>query len=51
MNISRVALIFDTTQRPETAGVYCHRALQKLVAVEHFQPHDMDRVPRQGFGA
>ena len=23
--------------------------LEKLVAVEHFQPHEMDRVPRQGF--
>ena len=49
MNISRVALIFDSIQRPETAGVYCQRALEKLVAVEHFQPHEMDRVPRQGF--
>ena len=49
MNISRVALIFDTIQRPETAGVYCRRALEKLVAVEHFQLHEMDRVPRQGF--
>jgi len=49
MTIHRVALIFDSVLRPETAGVYCHRALERLVAVEHFQPHDLDRVPRQGF--
>ena len=49
MNIRRVALIFDSVLRPETAGVYCHRALERLVKVEHFQPHDLDRVPRNGF--
>ena len=49
MDIRRVALIFDSVLRPETAGVYCHRALERLVEVEHFQPHELDRVPRQGF--
>ena len=29
MAIRRVALIFDTILRPETAGVYCHRALER----------------------
>ncbi len=49
MAIRRVALIFDSVQRPETTGVYCHRALSRLVAVEHFQPGELDRVPRDGF--
>ena len=48
MNIHRVALIFDSVLRPETSGVYCHRALERFVNVEHFQPHDLDRVPREG---
>ena len=38
MAIRRVALIFDNTQRPETTGTYCLRALKGLVEVEHFQP-------------
>ncbi len=49
MEIRRVALIFDRVQRPETTGVYCLRALQRLVEVEHFQPADLERVPRSGF--
>ena len=36
MGIRRVALIFDHKARPETTGVYCHRALGPLVAVEHY---------------
>jgi O-antigen biosynthesis protein len=49
MEIRRVALIFDSAQRPETTGVYCRRALERLVEVEHFQPGELDRVPREGF--
>ena len=49
MAIHRVAIIFDSVLRPETAGVYCHRALERFVEVEHFQARDLDRVPRQGF--
>ena len=49
MAIRRVALIFDSVLRPETAGVYCHRALERLVEVQHFQPRDLDQVPRNGF--
>ena len=49
MAIRRVALIFDGVQRPETTGVYCHRALGRLVEVEHFQPGEIDRIPRAGF--
>jgi O-antigen biosynthesis protein len=49
MTIRRVALIFDNTQRPETAGTYCLRALKHLVEVEHFQPGELDRIPREGF--
>src|SRR5271156_4896806 len=49
MAIRRVALIFDSVQRPETTGVYCLRALSRLVEVEHFQPGELDLVPRDGF--
>jgi hypothetical protein len=49
MTIQRVAIIFDTTLRPETAGVYCQHALERLVEVQHFQPHELDRMPRTGF--
>src|ERR1700678_2319539 len=49
MAIRRVALIFDSVQRPETTGVYCLRALRHLVEVTHFQPGEVDRVPREGF--
>ena len=46
MAVRRVALIFDSVQRPETTGVYCLRALKRLVEVEHFQPTELDRIPR-----
>ena len=49
MAIRRVALIFDSVQRPETTGVYCLRALKRLVDVEHFQPGELGRMPRTGF--
>lgn len=45
----RVALIFDDRIRPDTTGVYCLRALQELVAVEHYLPGDLGRLPRAGF--
>src|SRR5271155_4187391 len=47
--IHRVALIFDSVQRPETTGFYRRRALERLVEVEHFQPTELDRIPRTGF--
>ncbi len=49
MEIKRVAIIFDTTLRPETSGVYCKRALERHVQVQHFQPHELDQVPTTGF--
>jgi FkbM family methyltransferase len=49
MAIRRVALIFDDKIRPDTTGVYCRRALGGLVAVEHFRPVELDRIPRRGF--
>jgi len=49
MAIRRVALIYDDRARPETTGVYCLRALGRLVAVEHFLPDELERVPRDGF--
>ena len=49
MPIGSVALIFDDQIRPDTTGVYCRRALQKLLRVEHFRPDDLARIPRTGF--
>jgi GT2 family glycosyltransferase/tetratricopeptide (TPR) repeat protein/2-polyprenyl-3-methyl-5-hydroxy-6-metoxy-1,4-benzoquinol methylase len=49
MDIRRVALIFDNVQRPETTGGYCLRALRSLVEVQHFQPGELERIPRAGF--
>ena len=49
MSIERVALIYDDTDRPDTTGVYCRRALERLVAVEHFQAAELERIPSQGF--
>jgi GT2 family glycosyltransferase/tetratricopeptide (TPR) repeat protein/2-polyprenyl-3-methyl-5-hydroxy-6-metoxy-1,4-benzoquinol methylase len=49
MTIKRVALIFDNTTRPETTGVYCLRALEELVEVQHFLPAQLEQIPRQGF--
>ncbi len=49
MPIQRIAIIFDTTLRPETSGVYCKRALERHVEVQHFQPHELDQIPTTGF--
>jgi hypothetical protein len=49
VEIRRIALIFDSVLRLVTAGVYCQRALERFAEVEHFQPHELDRIPRQGF--
>ncbi len=49
MDIRRVAVIFDDRARPETTGVYCRRALERLVQVAHFRPDELDQVPREGF--
>ena len=48
MAIRRVAVIFDSVQRPETTGVYCLARSSRLVEVEHFQPGELDRMPRDG---
>ncbi|MBX3436539.1 MAG: glycosyltransferase [Planctomycetaceae bacterium] len=45
----RVAVLFDDRCRPETTGVYCHRALQELAGcgrvteVDHIRPLDLSR--------
>ena len=49
MSIHRVALIFDDRARPETTGVYCRRALERLVDVAHFRPDEIAQIPREGF--
>jgi GT2 family glycosyltransferase/tetratricopeptide (TPR) repeat protein/2-polyprenyl-3-methyl-5-hydroxy-6-metoxy-1,4-benzoquinol methylase len=48
-SISKVALIFDDRARRETTGVYCRRALEKLVDVAHFLPGEHERIPRDSF--
>ncbi|MES2789462.1 MAG: glycosyltransferase [Planctomycetota bacterium] len=42
--LQRVALIFDNTQRPETTGLYCRRALAGLISVEHLLPSQVERI-------
>jgi glycosyltransferase involved in cell wall biosynthesis len=49
MNIQRVALIFDDHIRPDTTGVYVHRALAELVDVVQFQPGQGEDIPVSGF--
>lgn len=49
MDVRRVALIFDHKARPETTGIYCRRALGRLVEVEHFLPNETSRIPRDRF--
>jgi hypothetical protein len=44
-----VAVIFDDEARPDTTGVYCRRALGRLVEVEHFRPMELSRIPRGRF--
>ena len=41
MAIQRVAIIYDDQARPDTTGVYCHRALERLVEVEHVPPEEL----------
>ena len=43
METRRVAVIYDDRDRPETAGVYCRRALEGLVDVTHFRPDQLAR--------
>jgi GT2 family glycosyltransferase/tetratricopeptide (TPR) repeat protein len=39
--IQRVAIIYDDQARPDTTGVYCRRALESLVEVEHVPPEEL----------
>ena len=41
----RIALLYDDIVRPDTTGVYCRKALEKICRVEHFQPTEMEKVP------
>jgi GT2 family glycosyltransferase/tetratricopeptide (TPR) repeat protein len=45
----RVAVIFDNVVRPDTTGVYCLRALQKLTRAKHFLPSQLDEIPARTF--
>jgi GT2 family glycosyltransferase/glycosyltransferase involved in cell wall biosynthesis/SAM-dependent methyltransferase len=42
--IRRIALVYDDELRPETTGVYCRRALEKLAAVRFFRPNQLDCI-------
>lgn len=45
MTIGRVAIVYDSANRPDTTGVYCLRALDRQLAVDHFQPSDLEAIP------
>ena len=55
MSIRRIAIVFDNTQRPETTGWYCRRALAafvgegRLSAIGHFLPQELERIPADRF--
>jgi GT2 family glycosyltransferase/tetratricopeptide (TPR) repeat protein len=49
VSIQSVAIIYDDEARPDTTGVYCRRALGRLVEVEHFGPSELARIPRGRF--
>lgn len=51
MTFRRVAIVFDNTARPETTGLYCRRALGRLVEVEHLLPGDLEHVDPGRFDA
>src|ERR1700676_3983936 len=49
MAVHRVASIFDDQVRPDTTGVYCRSALEKLAELTHFRPNELSKVQRRGF--
>ncbi len=51
MTLRRVAILCDNTQRPETTGLYCRRALGQLVEVEHLLPGDGARLAAGNYDA
>jgi glycosyltransferase involved in cell wall biosynthesis len=44
-----VALIYDDTERPDTTGVYCRRALEQLTRVDHFRRSEIGSIPEKGY--
>ncbi len=45
-SIRRIAIIYDSTIRPDTTGEYCRRALEGLgITVSHFQPGEITEIP------
>ncbi|MCC7424298.1 MAG: glycosyltransferase [Planctomycetaceae bacterium] len=48
--MTRVALLFDNTPRPETTGFYVRRALGQVANVEHFVPSEFDQLARGEHG-
>jgi GT2 family glycosyltransferase len=44
--IQRIAVIYDTTVRPDTTGEYCRCALQQLgLTVSHYLPTEVEDLP------
>jgi hypothetical protein len=43
-NLLKIAIVFDSQNRPDTTGVYCQRALQGKHEVDHFLPDQMDQI-------
>ncbi len=41
----KIAIVFNSQNRPDTTGVYCQRALRGKHEVDHFLPGQMDQIP------
>lgn len=48
--MTRIALLFDNTSRPETTGFYVRRALGQIADVEHFLPSEFGQLTRGDHG-
>ena len=40
-----IGLIFNSTRRQDTTGIYCKRALEQFTQVELIEPYQLDSVP------
>lgn len=49
MSVSRVALVFDHRLRKDTTGVYCRRALARLVDTTHVLPEEVSKLSSADF--
>ena len=49
MDINRVAIVYESKERPETTGSYCEHALKEFVHVESFLPDEISQIPHGYF--